>query len=64
LQHLQLPEMAAGSGPQDCVGIVHHRTDEYSNRPPDQWFERLPGRLELVMIGSYVPRDWVRVAQG
>jgi hypothetical protein len=37
---------------------------ENNNRPPHQWFDRLPGRLELVTVGSYVPRDWVRVAQG
>jgi hypothetical protein len=28
LQHLQLPEVAAGSGPPDRTCEIHHRTDE------------------------------------
>jgi hypothetical protein len=28
LQHLQLPDVAAGSGPPDRTCVIHHRTDE------------------------------------
>jgi hypothetical protein len=28
LQHLQLPDVAASSGPPDRTCLIHHRTDE------------------------------------